>query len=575
MSEEQNPSASGEPGMEQSPLAKAIADEIPEPIRLFGYTDTHTPDNTPLKEQVPPKSEVIRVLSKDADSAGYTSVYLGNSKKDMESVRELVGVWETMQGLRNLSKTNQISQTMLATVEAEWRKLCDERYAGVPYNVMEERAQDVYRFLMTTSDDIMMRTKVVHEVGPNLTQVAPGVTVAEIVGQVPSQIDNGADIDEIMLRGGSKGNATPYNHAIKCRNSYLTFSISRLPKANASVLINNINATVRGYVRQVGGNTLTLAYLAGMKAVWEWLYPQITSCSVTGILDFKDLGRVIRVTDFPTICAGILASLDDDEIQMDVHCFNMACDWSSFEAIDPTLLVRNRPTAHTAEDWAILGNIWNGAKPLNLKDVLELIAKADYGLESKHVFNENQTIRLTIEPPSLVDAFLCLDQFANMVEPRIANARTTVTNQDELEQQIKVIISSLAGGEFIHWVSEFAMLPEPGTEGEPRIIRRSDPGLDQQKFNIGLVKNLERDDYLDDQLVRFVYNNVPYMTKTFIGMSNRVCPKCGKNAEEHNPQARNLGYTPIDIYMTFFTHTRFMLVKRAMEKQKTERVARS
>jgi hypothetical protein len=439
---------------------------------------------------------------------------------------------------------------------------------------MEQRAADMYRYLQNTSDPIMVKTKMMLEEDVvNVYKASDTVVMSDITGLVPSATVKPNSMSEEMERGASRGNNSPYLYSVNLRNSYLKFQFSRGHKTDAAIMINEINATIRGYVRMVGGNSLVLSTIAGYRAVWNWLVPYITSSSVDGIADFNDLARIIRFRDMEVILAGLLSSFEDDEANMDLRCFNLGCDWSSYEKINPALLVRNRPTAHTDEELAILGNIFNGTARYNMKQLLDLIDKATYGIEDSYIYNEKQTIRLTMGSCSLAEAFDALDYMVTQVDPQIASARNNITDQEALEAQIGIILSGVGGCEFLHWVKEYAMLPEPGTEGEPRIFRRRD--VDQLEFNKGLRGALKRDDYLDKQVTRFVYTVGPYMSKTFIGLRNCKCPKCGKGAEEVNGQARNLGYTPIDVFMTFFTHTQFMLVRTAEAKQRAELEVRS
>ena len=570
MSEEQTPNGPAE----QSPLASAVASTIPAAPKAFGYTDTHTPENTPLKKHLDSLPESVGKVEDNevTRGQGYTTVYIGNSKKDFDSVQELVSIWFSVSSIRNASQGNRIKDSMLNAAIAEWKQYCDEKFPGVSYDEMEVRAADMYRYLQNTSDPIMVKTRMMLEDAPNVYQASDAIVMRDITGMVPSASVRGNSMAEDMERGGARGNASPYLYAVNLRNSFCKFQFSRGHKTDAATMINEINATIRGYVRTVGGNSLVLSTIAGYRAVWNWLVPYITWSSVDGIADFNDLARVIRFRDMEVILAALLSSFEDDEANMDLRCFNLGCDWSSYEKINPALLVRHRPTAHTDEELAILGNIFNNTARYNIKQVLDFIDASNCGVEDCYVYNEKQTVRLTMGNTSLAEAFAALDYMVTQIDPQIASARNTITDQAALEAQIGIILSGVGGCEFLHWVKEFALMPEPGSEEQPRVFRRRD--VDQLEFNKGLRGAL-KDDYLDKQVTRFVYTVAPYMTKTFIGLRNCKCPKCGKGAEEVNQQARNLGYTPIDVFMTFFTHTQFMLVRRAEAKQRAELEARS
>ena len=570
MTQEIPPSAPASP----STLAAAISETIPAPAKTFGYADNHTPENTPLKTKLDELPESVGQLedTEENRAKGFTTVFIGNSKADFESVQEMVSIWFSLSSIRQAYADGRINQSMLNTVQAEWQRVCDDKYPGVGYAVMEERAADMYRYLQNTSEGVLVKTRMMLEYASNVYKASDSIVMRDITGLIPTASAKTNSLSEEMERGGARGSASPYLYSCNLRNSFLKFQFNRGNKSDAAMLINDINATIRGYVRTVGGNSMTLSMMAGYRAVWNWLVPRIVSCSVEGIADFNDLSRIIRFNDMPVILSALLCSFEDDEAFMDLRCFNMGCDWSSYEKINPALLVRSRPVAHTDAELAILGNIFNGTARYNMKQLLEIIENASCGVEDRYVYNEKQTVRLTMGPTSLSEGFHALDYMVTQIDPQITSARTSIANEDALEAQIGIILRSMGGNEFIHWVTEYSLMPEPDSDAPIKVFKRRE--CDQLEFNKGLRGAL-KDDYLDNQVTRYVYTVAPYLSKTFIGIRNCKCPKCGKGAEEVNQQARNLGYTPIDVFMTFFTHTQFMLVRRAEAKQRLELEVRS
>lgn len=570
MTQETPPSTPSDP----STLASAISGTIPEAPKAFGYTDHHTPENTPLKTKIEQLPESTGNLedTPETRARGYTTVFIGNSKADYESVQEMVSIWFSLSSIREAAKTGRINQSMLNTVQAEWQRVCDDKYPGVGYSIMEERAADIYRYLQNTSEGVLVKTRMMLEHASNVYKASDSIVMRDITGLIPTAASKTNSLSEEMERGGARGSSSPYLYTCNLRNSFLKFQFSRGNKSDAAMLINDINATIRGYVRTVGGNSMTLSMIAGYRAVWNWLVPRITSCSVEGLADFNDLSRIIRFNDMPVILAALLCSFEDDEAHMDLRCFNLACDWNSYEKINPALLVRSRPVAHTDDELAILGNVFNGTVRYTMKQLLEIIDNATCGVEERYVYNERQSVRLTMGPTSLSEAFHALDYMVTEIDPQITSARTSIADQNALEAQIGIILRTMGGNEFIHWVTEYSLLPEPDSDTPIKVFKRRE--CDQLEFNKGLRGAL-KDDYLDNQVTRYVYTVAPYLSKSFIGIRNCKCPKCGKGAEEVNEQARNLGYTPIDIFMTFFTHTQFMLVRRAEAKQRLELEVRS
>jgi len=556
-------------------LAEAVSAAIPksEAPAPFGYMDEHTAENTPLKELVPPVSPVKKPLTEEDRQAGFSTIYMGNTRAENEAAQELIGRWLALTSIRDLRERGRASDSMLATANNDWQQFLEKNFPGKSAAEMEEKAISMYRFFDSLQDDMLLRTKMILE--PNITNVSrrsSKLEIADIIGRVPGADTTGFSIAEAMTRATSRSKSAPYQYTTLLRNSFLSITFTRAAKLESADLINNINSTVRGYVRQVGGNSMALSTIAGMKAVWEWLYPRIVSSTVSGIIDFKDLSNLIRVTDFYPLCNAILASLTDDGIGMDLRCINTACDHGSFDLMDPTKFTQIRPGIQTDDEAAIFGNITNGRKVYTPEEVLALIDQSTYGLDNNKVYNESRGICLTIAPPSLAEAFATFDFFVGDIDPRLAAIRAKIVDENQLQDQIAITLNSLGGSEFIQWVDTFTILPEEGSEGKPVVIRRQDSNPDE--FNRGLLNALRIDDHLNAELTRFVYNKAPYMTRTFTGLRNHECPKCKKNTAESQGE-RQLGYTPIDSFMTFFTHTQLMLMNEAVKKQNVVKEALS
>lgn len=558
-----------------SNLASAVNSTIPKPEVpvTFGYGDEHTAENTPMKELVAPADPSKKQLEDKDRERGFSTIYMGNSKADNVAAQELIGRWLALTSIQDLRKKGRASESMMATATNDWHQFLEKTYPGKTSAEMQEKALSMYRFFDSLQDDMLLRTKLILEPDiTNLSRRSSKLAIADILGRVPGADTKGFSISEEMTRASLRSTGSAYQYTTLLRNSFLQFSFTRAAKMESADLINNINATVRGYVRQVGGNSMAISTIAGMKAVWEWLYPRVVSSSVDGIVDFKDLSNIIRVTDFYPICNAILASLTDDGIGMDLRCINTSCDHGSFDLMDPTKFTQIRPGIQTDAEAAIFGNIANGRKVYNRDEVLALIDQSTYGLEDNRVYNESRGICLTIAPPSLAEAFATFDFFVGDIDPQLASIRAKVVDENQLQEQIAITLNSLGGAEFIQWVDAFTIMPAEGSEEKPKVIRRQDANPDE--FNRGLLNVLKRDHYLNSELTRFVYNKAPYMTRTFTGLRNHECPKCKHNSAEGQGE-RQLGYTPIDSFMTFFTHTQLMLMDEAVRKQNVVKEALS
>lgn len=555
---------------EATGLAQAVAEAIPQPVvnKAFAYPDEHTPQNTPMKDFVESQSESKRSgLEEDARERGFTTAFLGNTKQENLVAQELVGRWITVRTARDLHAADQVTSSFLKAAENDWKQYVENKYPGQSPIDMERKAVSLYRFFEGIQDHLMLRTRMmVEDDVTNASRRCDKLEVTDILGRVPGSSVTGFSISEVMARAALRSTNSPYHYDVLLRNSFTKLVFIRPNKLELADLINNINRTVRGYVRQVGGNSVQLATIAGMKMVWEWLAPRIISSSVERVMDFSDLAKVIRITDFHTLCNAILASVSDEGINMDLRCFNLKCDHFTLDLIDPSKLTRIRHSIQTPEEAAVLGNIANGRKTYSVEQTLALIGQSTYGLESNEVYNGAQNIKLTIAPPSMADAFQTFDFFASQVDKKLNEIRSKVIDEKAYEEQVTILLNGLGAAEFIHWVDVFTVLPAAGVDEPPVIVRRSESNSDE--FNQGLMDALQSDSVMNKNLTQFIYNKSLYMTRTFTAIRNRTCPKCGEHSAEHQEPERKVGYTPIDSFMLFFTHTQLMLMDLAVTRQK-------
>lgn len=552
------------PGQE-SKLAQAVGETIPEPVvsKDFNYLDEHTAENTPMKNFPPAQSQTKSELQEVNRENGFSTIFLGTSKQDFDKVNELLGRWLSLEGIRQSRRKGMASESMFNSAENEWASYVEKEYPGISAITIEERSKELYRFFDNTRDSILSRSRVPLEDSTNVSRYSTKLTAADIVARTPNGSTEGFSVSELMARSAAHVTGTAHRYSVLLRNSFTTLDFARVNKHDLGDVVNDINSTVRGYVRQVGNNTLTIASIAGMKAVWEWFHPYILSSSIKDLLDFKDLINVINIKDFPTLCNAILASITDDGVGMDLRCIEVSCDHGSFELIDPTKLTNIRPGIQTEEEAAILGNLANGRVTYTMEQVLALIEQSTYGLETKYVYNDSRRLRLTIDPPSMADAFVTFDYFVGQIDPRLAKVRSKIVNEQQLQEQLAIELNRLGASEYIHFVSEYTILGPEGSDTPPRVLRRADCNPDE--FNKGLMSALERDASLNTAVTRFIYLKSPYMTRTFTGIRNRVCPKCGHGNHEGTGVA--LGYTPIDSFMTFFTHTQMTIMAEAVKRQ--------
>lgn len=558
-----------------SGLAQAVSDAQPKADKPFAYLDEHTPTNTPMKDMPAPQSASKRELDWENDRVrGFTTMFLGNGKLDNKRAQELIGMWLGFTAVKDMHAQGKASDEMLVTATNSWEQFLEKEYPNRTSAEMQETAISFYKFMNTWQDDILLRSRLVREDGiSNVSNRGGDLLTSDIVPKLPGANVQGFGMADVMTRGTARESETAYHYSVLCRNSFLAFTFARFDKLELASLINDINRTVRGYVRRVGHNSMVLASMAGMWAVWKWIRPRILSSSVEGLADFNDLARLIRITDMHAVYSAILAAATDEGVQMDLRCINAGCDWHKFDLVDPTKFVNVRYSIQTPEEAATFGNIFSDRRKYTPEEILAMIEKSTYGLETNKVYNSRQSVRLTIAPPSIADAFATFEYFVGQVEPMLADARTKVIEEEALEEQIAIILAGLGSCELMHWVSEFTLLPGGMESGNVTTFKRADAPSDE--FNKGLMGSLRIDKKLDKDLTLFVYNKAPFMTRTFTGLRNYKCPVCGSESHELQEEDRQLGYTPIDAFMTFFTHTQLMLMDEAARNQEVTKEALS
>ncbi|MNM18445.1 hypothetical protein D3C81_287380 [compost metagenome] len=574
MSENENQGGTPAENLEPNKLAESVSSTIPQPDRQFAYNDLHTPENTPMKKLLPSVPDSKKELTEEDRARGFSTVYLGNSKADNDAASELISRWLSWSTLKELALADQVASSVWAAADADWKQYVEQNFPDKSPKDMEDRAVSMYKYFSGLQDSLAVRTRMVREEDTsNVSQRSATLATAEIIGKVPGAASKGLSISEMMTRATLRSAQSAYHYTMNLRNSFMALTYVRPNKLEMADLINNINRRVGLYVREVGGNSVALAYIAGVIEVWNFIKPRIVSSSVKGIIDFADLGKLIRFTDFQVMCSSLLASVTDDGVQMDLRCIKGNCDWHKFDLIDPTKLVRVRHSIQTDEEAAVFGNIFSGRVQYSAEEVLAMIAQSNYGLNDAFVYNEDQTVRLKVAPPSIVDAIVTFEYFVGQVDPKLKEVRNKVAGAKEVEEQITIILNGLGASEFIHWVSEFSMLPNGLVDESTMTFRRSEVEADE--FNRGLMNSLQSDSTLNKNLTLFIYNKTPYMTRTFVGLRNYVCPKCTTPSDGLQEEERKLGYTPIDAFMTFFTHTQLMLMDLAVTRQEVTKEARS
>lgn len=547
--------------IEEAPITPVV--ETP-PVAQAAFGETHTAQNTPMKSFVEPKSAIIRELNESEKEKGYLPIFLGNSRDIQERSTTLLHKWLAKSALAGMHRDGDASSSMLAVARADWTSYLEEVHPDKTSEEMDVIATNLYRYMSEFQDSIKVRSKVMNEDSiTNQSDRGSDFVTPDIVGKKPSRATKGFSVSEVMRRSSIRAENGEFQFDVLFRDSFSVVTFIRPNKLELAGLVNDINRTVKGYVRTVGGNSVALSYIAAARVVWDFLAARIVSSSVTGIVDFKDLARVIRFTDIGTICMALLRSTHNKGINLDLRCLSNDCDWSSFSLVDPDRLVKIRKSIETPEESAIYANLFNGNVKYSIDDTLAMIDKSTYGLESNRVYNEDKSIYLEIAPPSLAESFETFDYYAGRINPELAEIRSKVVDQKEYETQVGVLLTTLGSTEFLHWVKTFVSVAPVGTDGQNVVLKRSE--CDAAEFNKGLMDVILDSRTFNMNFSAFILNKTPFMSHTFIGIRNYDCPKCKANSHDMQHPDRKLGHTPIEPLVAFFTLTQLMQMSHATD----------
>lgn len=561
--------AENTPGQQPDPVVPPVAEAAPAPapaapVSEAGYGEVHTAANTPMKKVLPTVSEFLRQGTDDDREKGYLPIFLGNSRASNETANQMLSKWLQYTAMKSLAEQGHANPSMLAAAKNEWDQYCQENHAEKTAAEMERMCGDLYRFMEEYLDSIKVRSKVMNEEGiSNVSDRGSNIVTPDILGKKPGRSSKGFSVSEVMRRSSMRAEDGDFQFDVLLRDSYCSLTFTRPSKLDLASLVNDINRTVKGYVRTVGGNSITLAYVAGMRVVWDFLAARIVNSSVTGIVDFKDLVRIIRISDFGTICMALIKSTHNNGINLDLRCLSDKCDWADFKLTDPDKLVRTRHSIETDEDSAIYANIFNSKIKYSVEETLAMIKKSTYGLDNNRVYNADKSIYFEIAPSSLAEAFETFDFYAGRINPQLQDIRSKITDQKEYETQVALLLTTLGSTEFLHWIKTYVAVATPGTDEEDVVFHRDE--CDASEFNKGCMEVILDSQPLNKSLSAFILNKTPFMSHTFVGVANFQCPACKKRMEEMQAPERQLGYTPIDPFMAFFTLTQLKLMTQAAE----------
>lgn len=550
------------------PVAETQPIQPAEPRAKIGMKDQHTAKNTPMQDYTAPLAQAIREATEEDRSRGYLSIFLGNTKKDIEHANDLLGLWMAWRTSDSFLKEGEISQSQAETRKQEYFEFLEQHYPNKTHEEMNEYCSKLFSFIQDLQDGIKVRSKVIR--GDGLTNAhlrgydgETPVILADIHAKKPGRNTAKFTLAEAMRRTALSASKDDYHFEVLLRNSFTNLTFRRPNALEIGSLIQDISREVKGYVRTLNNNSITLAYVAGVRVVWNFLANRIVDSSLKDSNDFKELASTIRLTDAGPLMMALVRSLYTHGVNLELHCLQQNCGWSGMDVVDADKLVIDRKYLDTPEESAVYGNIANGVMRYSREDVEKLIKNTSFGLDkdTTRIYSSNSRFYFELAAPTLQQAFDTFDYFVSRINPKIQELRANTVSEKEFDEGLAVLMASVTSSEYVHWISSYVALPPEGVDEEPYVVKRSEHPADE--FNQGLMDILDDDPKIGQQLVNYVMNKTPFMSKTFIGVAHYNCPKCRTNTAEVDQI--NMGYTPIDPFMAFFTLAQLMIIQTASQ----------
>lgn len=566
---------SNEPQQPEIPVQQGIPVEEPKAT----YSQVHKANNTTMNRRVQPKSTFIRELTEDERAQGYITVFLGNSKESRDHDAKLMSPYIQKLTMERYAEEDPQRYALAAEKQRQdWARFVEENHPDLSLEEAEEKAQRMVAFYTEFLDDVRSRSNAIRELGISNLSDRGGLVSPDVSGRKPGNGGKGLKDSEVMRRRSLKAEDGRLMFDLELRNSFTKLVMARPSKMEMGQLINDIKSAIKGYVRQVNNNSVTLARIAAGRVIWNFIAERLTYSSVSDIGDYRQLASIIRWSDIDALSMGLLRAYTNKGVHMQLICSKPGCGWKDFQLVDPELMVHHRDMYTTDEEAAIYANLFNHKATYTSEETLALIANANFGLDSQQTYNEDKSIFLELASPSLADAFMTFDYYAGRISPMLSELRTSIIDPEEYETQRNMLYTDLGATEYIHWISKFVAVGSPDTDEKDTVVDRSQ-AKDMNDFNAGLLETIKDSPWLNRALTKDVINKVPFLSKTFVGLQNFDCPKCKANQGElEDPDGiklRKLGYTPIDPIMAFFTHIQLLMIQSAAENHDARAAALS
>ena len=559
MTEENKQSLQSEDDMPD--LDSPAKDEPVVPKRTMLPSDIQTAAEHTSKDFVPAVSPVVGEAVTDEMRKLYAiDFFLNLSESALVMYGEVLKSWLNLQTTIQAKDVGKVEQSTLNAVKAEFIASCEKSFPEKSIDEISKFCQSFYQFNNEMFDwESYYSGKCENPNMSNRVQRATGVVGSLINPIMPGSGKNKKfSFSEMIRRDYRRTNKEPENFDSFLPNSFAHLRIARPDVLELGRVIKNIAGTVKGFVRSVQANNLTISRLAGYRVVFDFLMNKTLNTNIKDLNDFGELANVILLTDFKQLLVELTASAHWEGVDFNFTCLADKCTYMETRQVDLKETIYLDMSLMTDEQAAALSNMMNMTAKLTIDEAKALQDKSDFKIDDRIVSEDGRTY-LKTKCPTMNTSFECFDFIRSKLDPEVASLRNSNLDNNAFEAQLAALMARMGFCEYIHWVDSIHFVPEAGSDEEERVYSRSENPLE---FNQGLYEILTTSEALCSGLLKHVNKYAEKMSFTVVGVPNYTCPKCKKASsdKETNVHHDNL-ITPYDPFMHFFTRSQLEQMK--------------
>ena len=548
------------------------AKEEVTPSRVLLPSDIQTAAENTSKKFVPPVDPVVGEEITDETRQMYAiDFFLNLTDNALKTYGEVLKTWLELQTATQAIDSGKIEKSTFNAIKAEFISCCEKSFPEKSIDDISAFCQSFYTFNSEMLDwSSFYSGKCENTTMTNRVQRASGINGSLINAIMPGVGKNKKfSFSEMIRRDYRRTNKEPENFDSFLPNSFVHTRIARPDVLELSRLIKGIVGTVKGFVRSVQANNLTISRIAGYRVIFDYLMNKTLNTNIKDLSDFGELADVILLTDFKQMLVELTASASWEGVDFNFTCLTDKCNYRSTRSVDLKETVYVDTSMMTGEQAAAFSNMMNMTAKLTVDEAKALQEEFDYKIDNR-IVNEDGRTYLVTKSPTMRTSFDCFDFIRSKLDPEVASLRNANLNNDAYEGQLAALMARMGFCEYIHWVDEIHFVPEPGSDEEERVYKRSE---NPSEFNQGLYEILTTSESLCTGLLTYVNKHAEKMSCSVVGVPNWTCPKCRASSSdpEMNPHHNNF-ITPYDPFMHFFTRSQLEQMKAVRQMQMAENV---